>query len=125
MTLVPILTPEAPRPLGPYSQAIRAEGLVFVSGQLPLDGDGKIVEGGIEEQTKAVLGNLASVLEAAGSGLSKVVKTTIFLANLDDFAAMNEVYAGIFTPPYPARSTVEVVRFPGRILIEIECIALA
>ncbi|QFU17695.1 Rid family detoxifying hydrolase [Microvirga thermotolerans] len=125
MTLVPILTSEAPRPLGPYSQAIRAEGLVFVSGQLPLDRDGKIVEGGIEEQTKAVLGNLASVLEAAGSGLSKVVKTTIFLANLDDFAAMNEVYAGIFTPPYPARSTVEVVRFPGRILIEIECIALA
>ncbi|HZH50835.1 MAG TPA: Rid family detoxifying hydrolase [Microvirga sp.] len=121
-----VLTPQAAPPAGAYSQAIRAGDLVFVSGQLPLDIQGAVVGAGdIKAQTRAVLDNIAAILEAAGSSLHQVVKTTIFLTNLDDFAGMNEVYAAAFTPPYPARSTVEIGRLPRGMLLEIECIALA
>lgn len=121
-----ILTTDAPRPLGPYSQAIRAGGLVHVSGQLPLDPSGALIGAGdIREQTRAALANLAAVLNAAGSALDRVVKTTVFLTDLDDFAGMNDVYASTFAPPYPARSTVEMGRLPQGMLIEIDCIALA
>lgn len=126
MTVDIILSSHAPRPLGPYSQAVHVGNLIFVSGQLPLDQEGALIgPGDIKAQTKAVLANLSAILEAAGSSVDKVVKTTVFLADLDDFTAMNEVYADIFAPPYPARSTVQVARFPGQILLEIECIALS
>lgn len=126
MTLTHILTHRAPHPAGPYSQAVRFGDMIFVSGQLPLDKDGNLIgPGDIQAQTKTVLESLSTILEEAGSSLRKVVKTTIFLANLDDFAAMNEAYARVFPSPYPARSTVEVSRFPGQILIEIDCIAFA
>jgi 2-iminobutanoate/2-iminopropanoate deaminase len=121
-----ILTTDAPRPLGPYSQGIRAGGLVHVAGQLPLDPAGTLVgDGDIREQTRTALANMAAILTAAGSSLDKVVKTTVFLTSLDDFAGMNDVYASTFNPPYPARSTVEIGRLPPGMLIEIECIALA
>jgi endoribonuclease L-PSP, putative len=126
MTLTHILTHRAPPPMGPYSQAVRFGDMIFVSGQLPLDKDGNLIgPGDIQIQTKTVLESLNTILEEAGSSLKKVVKTTIFLANLDDFAAMNEVYARLLSSPYPARSTVEVSRFPGQVLIEIDCIAFA
>jgi 2-iminobutanoate/2-iminopropanoate deaminase len=121
-----ILTRDAPRPLGPYSQAIRAGGFVHVAGQLPLDPAGTLVgESDIRTQTRAALANVAAILTAADSSLDHVVKTTVFLTNLDDFAGMNDVYASTFNPPYPARSTVEVSRLLGGMLVEIECIALA
>jgi 2-iminobutanoate/2-iminopropanoate deaminase len=99
---------------------------VHVAGQLPLDPSGTILgEGDIRAQTRAALANLAAILSAAGSSLDQVIKTTIFLADLDDFSGMNDVYASTFNPPYPARSTVEVGRLPPGMLIEIECVALA
>ena len=122
----PVVTADAPRPLGPYSQAIRAGGFVFVAGQLPLDAVGGIIgRGDVRAQTAAALANMAAILAAAGSSLDKVVKTTVFLTNLDDYADMNEVYAATFRPPFPARSTVEIGRLPRGMLIEIDCIALA
>jgi 2-iminobutanoate/2-iminopropanoate deaminase len=125
MTRNSVLTHLAAAPKGAYSQAIRAGDLVFVSGQLPLDNDGNLVGAGdIREQTRAVLQNITAILEAAGSNLNQVVKTTVFLTNLDDFAGMNDVYSAAFTAPYPARSTVEIGRLPAGMLIEIECIAL-
>jgi 2-iminobutanoate/2-iminopropanoate deaminase len=121
-----VQTPAAPPAIGPYSQAIVAGDLIFCSGQIPLDpATGEIVEGGIEEQTHRVLKNLRAVLESAGSGLEHVLKTTVFLKRMDDFAAMNAVYATYFPDAPPARSTVEVSRLPRNVLIEIECIALA
>jgi 2-iminobutanoate/2-iminopropanoate deaminase len=121
-----VQTPAAPPAIGPYSQAIVAGDLIFCSGQIPLDpATGEIVEGGIEEQTHRVLKNLRAVLESAGSGLDHVLKTTVFLKRMDDFAAMNAVYATYFPDAPPARSTVEVSRLPRNVLIEIECIALA
>jgi 2-iminobutanoate/2-iminopropanoate deaminase len=126
MTRNPVFTSRAAPPAGAYSQALRAGDLVFVSGQLPLDTGGALVgEGDIRAQTGAVLGNIAAILSEAGMSLDHVVKTTVFLTDLDDFAGMNEVYAATFSPPYPARSTVEVGRLPGGMLIEIECIAHA
>jgi 2-iminobutanoate/2-iminopropanoate deaminase len=126
MTRNPVLTSRAAPPAGAYSQALRAGDLVFVSGQLPLDTGGTLVgEGDIRAQTRAVLRNIAAILSGAGTSLDHVVKTTVFLADLDDFAGMNEVYAATFSPPYPARSTVEVGRLPGGMLLEIECIAHA
>jgi 2-iminobutanoate/2-iminopropanoate deaminase len=120
-----ILTHRAPKPLGPYSQAVRAGELLFVSGQLPLDIHGALVGADdIGAQTAAVLANIEAILEEAGSSLDKVVKTTVFLTNLDHFAGMNDVYAATFPHPYPARSTVEIGRLPKGMLIEIECIAL-
>ena len=118
-------TDSAPKAIGPYSQAIRANGLVFASGQIPLDpATMQIVEGGIREQTERVLNNLAAVLQAAGSSLDRVVKTTVFLADLADFAEMNETYGRFFGEAPPARSTVEVARLPRDVRVEIDVIAL-
>ncbi len=126
MTRSPVHTTDAAPPAGPYSQAIRAGNMLFVSGQLPLDPSGALVgPGDIQAQTQRVLDNIAAILREAGSSLDEVVKTTVFLTNLDDFSGMNEVYASAFKLPYPARSTVEIGRLPGGMLLEIECIALA
>lgn len=119
-----VATNNAPQAIGPYSQAISAEQLVFCSGQIPLRPDGTLVEGNIAEQTRQVLLNLQGVLNAAGSSLAHVVKTTVFLADMNDFAAMNEVYAEFFDAAPPARSTVQVSRLPRDVRVEIEAIAL-
>lgn len=120
-----IYTEKAPRAVGPYSQAVRAGGLLFVSGQIPLTPEGTLVEGGIREQTEQVMENLKAILEAAGVGLSQVVQTTCFLADMEEFSAFNEVYARYFTPPYPARATVAVKALPRGVRVEVACIALA
>ncbi|MBI0445736.1 MULTISPECIES: RidA family protein [Deinococcus] len=118
-----VQTPEAPAAIGPYSQATRFGNLVITSGQIPLRPDGTLVEGGIEAQTRQVLDNLSAVLAAAGTDLSRVVKTTVFLADMNEFAAMNAVYAEYFQAPYPARSTVQVARLPRDVRVEIEVMA--
>jgi 2-iminobutanoate/2-iminopropanoate deaminase len=120
-----IKTDKAPAAIGPYSQAIDSGcGLVFVSGQLPIDpATGAFPEGGVREQTRQSLLNASAILQAAGLGLSDVVKTTVFLADMGDFAAMNEVYASFFTEPFPARSAVAVKTLPKGALVEVECIA--
>ena len=121
-----VKTEGAPAAIGPYSQAVRAGGFVFASGQIPLDpATGQFVEGGVREQTEQVLRNLAAVLEAAGTGLDRVVKTTVFLADMDDFAAMNEVYGRFFAADPPARATVQAARLPRDARVEIEVVALA
>lgn len=120
-----VQTDNAPKAIGPYSQAIKANGLVFASGQIPLDPQTmQIVEGGVREQTERVMNNLKAVLEAAGSSFDRVVKTTVFLADLNDFADMNEVYGRFFGDAPPARSTVEVARLPRDVRVEIDAIAL-
>ncbi len=120
-----IQTEKAPAAIGPYSQAINSgAGLVFVSGQLPIDpATGTFPEGGVKEQTRQSLTNAKAILEAAGLGLGNVVKTTVFLADMGDFAAMNEVYAQFFCAPFPARSAVAVKTLPKGALVEVECIA--
>ena len=119
-----VATDGAPKALGPYCHAIIHAGLVYCSGQIPLDpATMKVVEGGIEAQTAQVLTNLTAVLKAAGSDPSKVLKTTVFLSNLEDFPKMNAVYERAFGGHAPARSTVEVARLPLDVLVEIECIA--
>ena len=120
-------TEKAPAAIGPYSQAIDSgAGLVFVSGQLPIDpSTGAFPEGGVKEQTRQSLTNAKAILEAEGLSLKNVVKTTVFLADMADFATMNEVYAQFFTAPYPARSAVAVKTLPKGALVEIECIAAA
>ena len=120
-----IQTDKAPAAIGPYSQAIDSgAGIVFVSGQLPIvPATGAFPEGGIKEQTRQSLANAKAILEAAGLGLGNVVKTTVFLADMGDFAAMNEVYAEFFTAPFPARSAVAVKTLPKGAMVEIECIA--
>ena len=119
-----ISTDRAPKAIGPYSQAVRANGFVFLSGQIPLDPKTQqIVEGDVSVQTERVMENLKGVVEAAGSSLHHVVKTTVFLKDMNDFAAMNEVYARYFTAAPPARSTVQVARLPKDALVEIEMIA--
>ena len=121
-----IQTNNAPNAIGPYSQAVRANGFVYASGQIPLDPSTmQIVEGGIREQTERVMSNLRAVLEAAGSSLDRVVKTTVFLSDLADFAEMNETYGRFFGQVPPARSTVQVSRLPRDVRIEIDLIALA
>ena len=121
-----IASKDAPQAIGPYSQAIKAGGMVFCSGQIALDpASGTIVGGDVAQQTERVLQNLAAVLAAAGSGLDRVVKTTVFLQNMGDFAAMNEVYGWHFRSAPPARSTVEAARLPKDVLVEIDVIALA
>jgi 2-iminobutanoate/2-iminopropanoate deaminase len=121
-----IKTEGAPAAIGPYSQAVRAGGFIFASGQIPFDPQtGAMVEGGIREQTEQVMRNLSAVLEAAGAGLDAVVKTTVFLADMNDFAAMNEVYARYFKENPPARATVQAARLPRDARVEIEVIALA
>ncbi len=119
-----IQTEKAPQAIGPYSQGIIAGGFIFCSGQIPLDPrTGTLVEGGIEEQTRQVLRNLSAVLEAAGSSLDDAVKCTVFLQDMNDFQAMNKIYAEFFKPPAPARAAVQVARLPRDVKIEIECIA--
>jgi 2-iminobutanoate/2-iminopropanoate deaminase len=121
-----IATEHAPRAIGPYSQAVLANGFVFLSGQLPLDpATNQLVEGDVAVQTARVLENLKTVLEAAGSSLEKVVKTTVFLRDMADFPRMNEVYARFFAVNPPARSTVQVARLPRDVSVEIDAIALA
>ncbi len=120
-----VSTPAAPAAIGPYSQAIVANGFVFTSGQVPLDpASGQIVAGDIREQTQRVMENLRAVLEAAGSSLDAAVKTTCFLRDLADFAAFNEVYGTFFTADPPARSTVQVAALPRGAAVEVEVIAL-
>ncbi|MCF0184538.1 MAG: RidA family protein [Bacteroidaceae bacterium] len=118
-----IHTENAPKAIGPYSQAIKVGGLVFASGQLPIDMTTGQFPEGIKEQTRASLTNAAAILKEAGSDLSRVVKTTVFLSDMDNFAAMNEVYAEFFQQPYPARSAVAVKTLPKNALVEIECVA--
>ena len=121
-----IATPNAPQAIGPYSQAIRANGFVFVSGQIPLDpSTGQLIEGGVAQQTERVLANLEAILKAAGSALDQVVRTTVYLKDMGEFAAMNEVYARFFPREAPARATVEVARLPKDVRVEIDAIALA
>jgi len=120
-----IATDRAPRAIGPYSQAVRAGGLIFASGQIPIDPvTGEFVPGGIAEQTEQVLRNLTAVFEAAGVSMNQVIKTTVFLANMDDFAAMNEVYGRFFGIEPPARATIQAARLPRDARVEIEAIAL-
>jgi len=119
-----ISTERAPKAIGPYSQAVISNGWVFLSGQIPLDpATNQIVEGGIAEQTERVFENLKSVLEAAGSSLDRVVKTTVYLKDMGEFAKMNEVYGRYFASNPPARATVEVARLPRDVGVEIDCIA--
>ena len=121
-----IATDNAPAALGPYSQAIRANGMIYCSGQIPINpATGAIEAKTIEEQTAQSITNLKNVLAAAGSSLAKVVKTTVFIKDMNDFAALNKVYAELFGDTKPARSCVEVARLPKDVLVEIECIAEA
>lgn len=119
-----VATEKAPAAIGPYAQANIIGNFVFTSGQIPLDpATGALVEGGIEEQTRQVFQNLQAVLEEAGSGLDKIIKTTCFMDNIGDFAKMNEVYAEFFSGQFPSRSAVEVAKLPKDALIEIEAVA--
>ncbi len=119
-----VFSERAPRPVGPYSQAVRAGGFVFVSGQIPIDPEmGALVKGGIERQAEQALKNLREVLRAAGLTMRDVVKVTVYLANMEDFARFNEVYSRFFEKPYPARSVIEASRLPRNALVEIEAIA--
>jgi len=121
-----IQTEQAPKAIGPYSQAIKVNGFVFASGQIPIIPEtGEFVAGGIAEQTEQVIKNLSQVLEAAGSGLNRVVKTTVFLADMAEFAAMNEVYGRFFSAEPPARATVAAAGLPRGARVEIEAIALS
>lgn len=120
-----ISTENAPKAIGPYSQGVRAGDFVFVSGQIPIDpATGNIIEGGIRAQTRRVLENLSAVLEAAGSSLDNIVKTTVYLASMGDYAAVNEVYGEFFQGTKPARATVEVSRLPKDVDVEIDAIAV-
>jgi 2-iminobutanoate/2-iminopropanoate deaminase len=121
-----IATDKGPKAIGPYSQGIRSNGFVFLSGQIPLDpATQQLIEGDIQAQTDRVLKNIKGILEASGTALEKVVKTTVFLKNMSEFTPMNEVYGKYFSSNPPARSTVEVARLPKDVLVEIEVIALA
>jgi 2-iminobutanoate/2-iminopropanoate deaminase len=120
-----IATKQAPQAIGPYSQAIRAAGLIFTSGQIAIDpATSQVVGGDVRAQTERVLQNLSAILTASGSGMEKVLRCTVFLKNMGDFAAMNEVYGRFFKDAPPARSTVEVARLPKDVLVEIDAIAL-
>lgn len=122
--LVPISSPDAPAAIGPYSQAIRAGDFLYASGQIPLDPTtGTITEGGITAQTHQVLQNLGAVLRAAGASYDRVVKTTVYLADMGDFSAMNEVYAGYFSAPAPARATIQAAGLPRNVRVEIDVVA--
>lgn len=118
-----ISTNEAPAAIGPYSQAIKLGGLLFTSGQIPLDASGALIEGGIEEQTHQVFRNLKAVLEASGATFQDVVKATVFMKDMNQFATVNGIYASYFGDHKPARSAVEVARLPKDVLVEIEVIA--
>ncbi|MCE3038491.1 RidA family protein [Helicobacter anatolicus] len=118
-----IATQQAPQAIGPYSQAIVSDNMLYTSGQIPLDAEGNFVDGDIKTQTKQVLKNLDAVFRAANTHSANVIKTTVFLANMEDFAAFNEVYAEFFGSHKPARSTIAVKTLPKNALVEIECIA--
>jgi len=119
-----ISTPKAPAAIGPYSQAIQVGNLIYTSGQIPIDpATGQLVEGGIKEQTRQSLSNIQAILQEAGLTMASVVKTTVFLADMADFAEMNSIYAEFFTEPYPARSAVAVKTLPKNALVEIEVVA--
>jgi len=121
-----ISTPDAPKAIGPYSQGIKAGGFVFTAGQVAIDpATGQVVPGDVGAQTERVMKNLAAILQAAGTGMEKVVRCGVFLKSMNDFTAMNEVYGRYFTAAPPARSTVEVTRLPKDVLVEIDVIALA
>ncbi len=121
-----VSTEHGPKAIGPYSQAVKANGFVFISGQVAFDpAKGQLVEGGIAQQTERVLENLRGIVEASGSSMHKAVKVTVFLKDMNDFAAMNEIYARYFSSAPPARSTVEVARLPRDVRVEIDLIALA
>jgi 2-iminobutanoate/2-iminopropanoate deaminase len=119
-----IQTNSAPQAIGPYSQAIQVGSMIFTSGQIPLNKDGELIEGGIKEQTTQVIQNLQAVLDAAGCTLADVIKTTVFIKDMNEFAQLNETYEEFFGQSKPARSTVEVARLPKDVRVEIECIAL-
>ena len=120
-----IHTNQAPAAIGPYSQAIEANGMIFASGQIPIDpATGQFVEGGIKEQTRQALTNARNILQAAGTDMENVIKTTVYLSDINNFAAMNEVYAQFFTEPFPARSAVAVKDLPKGALVEIEVLAI-
>ena len=120
-----VATERAPRAIGPYSQAVRSGNFLFASGQIPIDpATGEFVAGGITEQTEQVMRNVSAILEAAGASLQQVVKTTVFLADMDDFTAMNEVYSRFFGEDPPARATVQAARLPRDARVEIEAIAI-
>ena len=118
-----IKTSKAPVAIGPYSQAILINNMVFTSGQIPINPDTGEIPETIEEQTGQVLNNLKNLLEASGTSIEKVIKTTVFIKNMDDFSVINKIYESFFTTPYPARSCVEVSKLPKNVLIEIEAIA--
>ena len=118
-----IVTEKSPKAIGPYSQGININDLIFVSGQIPVNAETGEVPSTIKEQTTQVLKNIAYILESQGADLSNVVKTTVFIKNMNDFTEMNQVYESFFVKPYPARSTVEVARLPKDVLVEIEVIA--
>jgi len=125
MVPVPVTSEAAPAAIGPYAQAVRVGDLVFTSGQIPLDpGTGQLVSGDVKVQTRRVLDNLKAVLAAAGTGVERVVKATVYLADLNDFAAMNEVYGEVFDATKPARSTVQVARLPRDARVEIDLVAV-
>ena len=120
-----ISTPKAPAAIGPYSQAIEVNGMVFTSGVIPINpATGELVTGTVEEQAEQAIGNLAALLTESGVKLDNVIKTTVFIKNMDDFGKINEIYAKYFTKDFPARSCVEVARLPKDVLIEIEAIAI-
>lgn len=120
-----ISTPKAPAAIGPYSQAIEVNGMVFTSGVIPINpATGELVTGTVEEQAEQAIGNLAALLTESGVSLDNVIKTTVFIKNMDDFGKINEIYAKYFTKDFPARSCVEVARLPKDVLIEIEAIAV-
>jgi 2-iminobutanoate/2-iminopropanoate deaminase len=120
-----IETMEAPAPIGPYSQAVCANGFIFISGQIPVDPrTGQVVSGGIAAQTHQVIKNISAILNAAGKDLDQVVKTTVWLTNMDDFSEFNQVYAEYFGETKPARATVQVLRLPKDVLLEIEAVSL-
>jgi 2-iminobutanoate/2-iminopropanoate deaminase len=120
----PIVTKQAPNPVGPYSQAIVDGDFIFVSGQGPINpGTGRLELGDARSETKRVFENLRAILEAAGSSLDQVIKCNVYLRDINDFAAMNEVYEGVFSAPFPARTTIQAGALPGGIAVEIECIA--
>jgi 2-iminobutanoate/2-iminopropanoate deaminase len=125
MKKIQVNSEKAPKAIGPYSQAISIGNVIYTSGQIPINPEtGNVVSEDVEEQTKQVIKNLKEVLEKAGSSLNCVIKTTVFIKNMDEFAKINSIYASFFTEPYPARSTVEVSRLPKDVKVEIEAIAI-